>query len=242
MKYLITSVGVLALAAGCGDSGQLPDGAEPPEPELTENATAGQVADGVDQTPEATNVPETPRSVAALAGAAADQLTIARATGLPSLEVTSSTFAAGEAIPLANSAYGDNRSPQISWSKGPEGTQSYVLIMEDPDLPGRPPFLHWIIGDLPASTTSLEAGMPEAPVGAFQTGVRDNSYFGPRPPSGVHNYTFQVFALDSMLDLEDGTKLEVVQGKMEGHMLAAGALQGTYTAPEPTDPPPSDSN
>ncbi len=152
------------------------------------------------------------------------------------LTVTSESFAAGGEIPLAHSAYGDNRSPQLSWTPGPAGTVSYVVILEDPDLgPERPPYLHWILGDLTAETTSLPAGLAETPLGAFQTGPQhapqQAAYFGPRPPSGVHNYTFQVFALDKRLRLYDGSTLADVKAAMEGHVLASGVLQASYAAP-----------
>lgn len=152
------------------------------------------------------------------------------------LDVTSASFPAGAAIPLEHSAYGDNRSPQLSWSAGPAGTVSYVVIMEDPDLgPTRPPYLHWIIGDLTARTTSLPEGLVETPMGAFQTGasIAQNKtiYFSPRPPSGVHTYTFQVFALDKRLGLYDGSPLKDVQAAMKDHVLASGVLQATYAAP-----------
>lgn len=224
MRVVAPSILALALAAACGDADAPPDATA-----MNGDATGDTVVTGQET---AADAPETPEAVAALAGAASDQLTIARFTGLPTLRVTSDSFAVGEAIPMEFSAYGDNRSPQISWSAGPEGTTSYTLIMEDPDLPGRPPFLHWIVGDIPGDVTSLDAAFDAAPDGAFQTGVRENVYFGPRPPNGVHNYTFQVFALDTELALEDGATRDEVEAAMLGHVLAAGALQGTYTAPE----------
>ena len=87
------------------------------------------------------------------------------------------------------------------------------------------------MGNIPPTTTSLAEGFASPPAGAFQTGVRGNSYFGPRPPSGVHHYTFQVFALDTKLNLKDGAKLAEVQGAMTEHVLASGAVQGTYAGP-----------
>ena len=81
--------------------------------------------------------------------------------------------------------------------------------------------------------TSLPEGLTNSPAGVFQTGARGNSYFGPRPPSGsgVHNYTFEVFALDTKLNLKDGAKLADVQGAMTEHVLASGVMQATYAAP-----------
>ena len=53
-------------------------------------------------------------------------------------------------------------------------------------------------------------------------------YGGPCPPGGTHRYYFKVYALDAMLNLEPGaTKKELLQA-MEGHVLAEGALMGTY--------------
>ncbi len=220
MKYLFASIAMVALVSACGETQTVPEA----DPAPVEPAVSSAEPEGV--------APVGSPTMAGLAGASVDQLTVAQIVGLPSIDVTSETFAAGQAIPLENSAYGDNFSPQLSWGAGPEGTQSYVVIMEDPDLPGRPPFLHWIIGDLPADMTSLPAGLVETPEGAFQTGVRGATYFGPRPPSGLHNYTFQVFALDERLELDDGAKLDDVKAKMTGHALAVGVLQGTYAAPE----------
>lgn len=227
MKKVLAGAGLLVLAAACGESEQPPDATLPPNGDATQQVASQETAD-----PPAAIAPQT---IAGLEGASADQLTIARFAVSPMLDVSSEAFADDGEIPPENSAYGDNVSPQISWSPGPDGTMSYVLIMEDPDLPGRPPFVHWIVGNIPADVTSLEAGFDAAPEGAFQTGVRENAYFGPRPPSGLHNYTFQVFALDTMTDLEDGATIDTVQAAMEGHVIAAGVLQGTYAAPE--EPP-----
>ncbi len=223
MKSVGPSVLALAFAAACGAD-------SPPDASSVNGGHTDTT--NVTQPARPSDPPETPQAVASLAGASADQLTIARFTGLPTIDVESESFASGEAIPLEFSAYGDNRSPQISWEAGPAGTESYTLIMEDPDLPGRPPFLHWVLGDIPEDVTRLEAAFATAPEGAFQTGVRENVYFGPRPSSGVHNYTFQLFALDQELGLVDGATRDEVEAAMQGHVLAAGALQATYTAPD----------
>lgn len=171
---------------------------------------------------------------AQLAGAAAEKLVITSQPGKAKLQVSSSSFAPGGPIPKTFTAYGDNRSPALSWSAGPAGTVSYLVILEDPDARSAP-FLHWILGDLTAQTKSLPEGVKDAPPGAFQTGasVAEDKirYFGPRPPSGVHNYTFEVFALDKRLSLYDGSSLADVKAAMTGHVLASGAVQGTYAAP-----------
>ena len=173
-------------------------------------------------------------ALAQTAGAAASALTIntiPAKTGAK-LTVTSPAFKHGGAIPLENSAYGANKMPGLAWSPGPAGTKSYVVIFEDPDVGPTRPFLHWIAANVPANVTSLPAGMTTAPAGVIQSGVRNqNVYFGPRPPSGLHNYTFQVFALDTTIQGADGLRLPELQAQMKDHVLASGALVGTYAAP-----------
>jgi Raf kinase inhibitor-like YbhB/YbcL family protein len=144
--------------------------------------------------------------------------------------VTSSAFKPGGAIPKDNSAYGANKPPQLSWSGAPKGVASYVLVFQDPDVAGDKPLTHWILGNLSGSTTSLAEGAP-APAGAFQGGAHGNAYAGPHPPSGLHHYYFEIFALDTKLNLKDGLKAEEIEGAMTEHVLASGALEGTYQGP-----------
>ena len=155
------------------------------------------------------------------------------------LEVTSTAFNSDSAIPEHYSAYGQNFSPVISWSKGPEGTKSYVLLMEDPDASTATPFVHWIAYNVPADVTKLEEGVPgthalSKPEGARQ-GVNSRGsfgYFGPKPPAdGDHHYHFQLFALDTTLDLKPGAGRKEVLDAMTGHVLAQGKLVGVFRKP-----------
>lgn len=147
-------------------------------------------------------------------------------------------FQAGGAIPLVHAADGDDASPMLSWQAGPEGTRSYVLIMEDPDAAAPKPFTHWIVYDLPADVTALREGLPTEPMlndpdGAKQ-GTNDRGatgYFGPKPPVGdpPHHYHFQIMALDvPTLDLPPGAKRDEVLAALRGHVLAKGEVVGTF--------------
>src|SRR5712692_6614337 len=74
-----------------------------------------------------------------------------------SFSFTSTAFTNGETIPKKYTCDGEGTSPPLSWSKAPNGTKSYAIILEDPDAPGGV-FTHWVLYDLPATATGLPQG------------------------------------------------------------------------------------
>jgi Raf kinase inhibitor-like YbhB/YbcL family protein len=151
--------------------------------------------------------------------------------------VTSSAFAAGGAIPLRHSAYGDGVSPALSWSGVPTGARSLALMMEDPDATSARPFVHWLAWNVDPAAGDLPEGIQ--PAGGAVAGLRQGrtsrdsvGYFGPRPHgSSPHHYHFQLFALDASLDLADGADREALLAAMNGHVLAKGDLVGLFAQP-----------
>ncbi len=146
-----------------------------------------------------------------------------------SISLTSSAFAEGDLIPARHARRGENVSPPLTWSGAPDGTVSFVLIVDDPDAPGGD-WVHWLVYNLPAATSSLPEGVTTLPGGAAQ-GKNDWSaaqYDGPQPPSGTHRYVFKLYALDKMLDLGSGVTKAALLKAMEGHVLARGQLIGKY--------------
>jgi Raf kinase inhibitor-like YbhB/YbcL family protein len=155
-----------------------------------------------------------------------------QARGQSMLIVTSPAFSVGGKVPMANSAYGANASPAISWSGLPAGTRSIALIVEDPDAGGPQPFVHWLAWNVnPAAGT-----LPEKSGGAVRQGRNGhggNGYWGPHPPSGpAHHYHFELFALDAPLTLADGADRDQLVAAMTGHVLAKGELVGLFAAPK----------
>ena len=149
--------------------------------------------------------------------------------GKTTLKVTSPVLHAGAPIPDEFTSYGTNLSPPLSWSRGPYGSRSFALVLEDPDAPMASPFVHWVMWNIPLGSTSLKAG--ETPAGAVQgkMGVGKTGYFGPRPPAGpAHHYHFEVFALDQTPDLKGDADLKALTAAMAGHVLASGELVATY--------------
>ncbi|QQR40956.1 YbhB/YbcL family Raf kinase inhibitor-like protein [Devosia rhizoryzae] len=157
------------------------------------------------------------------------------------VDVSSPSFGAGEMIPLKHAAEGDNASPALEWGTPPEGTQSFVVMVDDPDAAEPKPFVHWVLFDIPGDATGIDEGLGTDPVlqkpEMAKQGVNSRGqigYMGPRPPLGdpAHNYHFQVFALDiAELPVEPGAKREDVLAAMEGHVLAEGEIIGTYERP-----------
>ncbi len=98
---------------------------------------------------------------------------------------------------------GQDISPALEWHNPPAGTESFALLMHDPDAPGAEGFWHWIVYDIPASTGALPAGAGNVrkklmPAGVIQgrSDFGTMGYGGPCPPPGKpHSYYFRLYAL-----------------------------------------------
>jgi len=102
-----------------------------------------------------------------------------------------------------------------------------TLIMDDPDAPGKEPFVHWLLADVPPKAPIVE-GEGAGVVGKNSAG--EARYFGPHPPSGSHHYHFRLFALDKLLKLPIGFSRSQLEQEMKGHVLDQTELIGVFTA------------
>jgi para-nitrobenzyl esterase len=171
-------------------------------------------------------------------GAAQLALTNLPAKGGAKLTVTSPAFAPGGDIPFENTQYRGNAFPGLTWTAGPSGTQTYVIIMQDTDVMVRgAPILHWTMVNIPPATTTLAAGMSAPPAGAqYGPNIRGaaQAYMGPRtPPGPKHRYHFQVFALDVPLAAEATATYAALIAAMKDHVLASGEVIGLGQAAPP---------
>lgn len=142
------------------------------------------------------------------------------------LTVTSSAFSANETIPIEYTCDGSETSPPLSWSGVPADAKSVALLVEDPDAP-KGTFTHWLVTDIPATTTSLDkAAAPPAGAMVAKNDKGGSGYAGPCPPTGRHHYHFRVYALDKTLG-KAMTRSELLSA-IKGHVLAQGDLVGTY--------------
>jgi para-nitrobenzyl esterase len=150
------------------------------------------------------------------------------------LSVTTPAFNNGGDIPFENTQYKGNVFPGLSWTAGPAGTKSYVIIMQDTDGQMRNsnglPILHWTMGNIPSTMTKLDAGMTTAPEGTtFGPNARgaNQPYMGPRTPAGPkHRYHIQVFALDTVLPADAFATYAAMTDAMKDHVLASGEVVG----------------
>jgi Raf kinase inhibitor-like YbhB/YbcL family protein len=142
------------------------------------------------------------------------------------LGLSSPAFAEGEVIPTEYSCDGSDTSPQLDIAGIAPGTVSLVLIMDDPDAPGGT-WDHWLAFNIEPTETIARG---EETIGTSGRNSWDEiGYGGPCPPSGSHRYFFRVFALDSILYLDEGADKATVTAAMKGHTLEIAELIGVYS-------------
>lgn len=150
-----------------------------------------------------------------------------------SITVTSTAFADGGAMPLssAGTGVGDNVSPPLRWDGLTPETRQLVLVIDDVDVPLLRPLLHTIalmeptVGGVDAG--SLRPGT--AGMRFVRADLGHRGYAGPRPipGHGPHHYRFHVFAVGEPI-ADTVTTAKALLAAMSGHVLARGALTGTY--------------
>jgi Raf kinase inhibitor-like YbhB/YbcL family protein len=167
----------------------------------------------------------------------------------PPMTLTVSGFADGTQIPVRFSqaaegaAPGEGTSPAIAWSNVPMGTQSFVLHMHDMDVARNRTTddqAHWVVWNIPASATGLPEGVPKGsprPDGSHQISATGAMYRGPGAPANgpMHHYVFELFALDTKLDVQPAadafeTRANVLKA-MQGHILGKAVYGGLFRRP-----------
>jgi phosphatidylethanolamine-binding protein (PEBP) family uncharacterized protein len=125
---------------------------------------------------------------------------------IPALEISSPAFENGAEIPVVYSCLGMNYSPELVWSRGPEGTPDMTELHEGISTNG-----------------ILEMGIIQG-----RNYLRKLGYYGPCPPvMETHRYRFTIYATDTFLTLASASKQQVLDA-IEGHILAKGELIGTF--------------
>lgn len=146
------------------------------------------------------------------------------------MKLTSAAFSEGGTIAdkyaynLGGQCNGENYSPPLAWTGAPAGTQSFAILVLDPD--GRN-WVHWLQFNIPAHAASLAEAIGGTNVGI--KGLNDFGglgYGGPCPPRGTHRYVFTLYALDATLSLEEGASRTNFDSAIKGHVLGTAQLTG----------------
>jgi Raf kinase inhibitor-like YbhB/YbcL family protein len=147
------------------------------------------------------------------------------------LTLTSPAFDDGEQIPRRYSYTADNVNPPLTISGVPDGTESLLLLVDDPDAVGPAGHIwdHWLVWDVDPGRESVpEDWAPEAAVEG-QNDYGEQGYGGPNPPDGEHTYRFRLYALDTELGLSAAAARDDVADAVTGHIVEKDTLEGTYT-------------
>jgi len=167
-----------------------------------------------------------------------------RAPAPPPMVLAIPGFADGTEIPAKYTQVGNQTSPAISWTNVPPGTVSFVLHVHDMEGSRNRTTedqLHWMVWNLPGNATGLPEGVPmgaQLENGAYQISASGQVYRGPGAPANGprHHYTFELFALDTKLDVQPGTdpfatRAEVIKA-MQGHVLGKAVYMGLFRRPQ----------
>jgi Raf kinase inhibitor-like YbhB/YbcL family protein len=125
------------------------------------------------------------------------------------MTLTSSAWPDGGMIPVKYTQAGDDVSPPLAWSNAPATVTSFVLIAHDADAAignGLDDITHWMLWNLPPTTTSLPEHVPsmaQMPDGTRQIGATAPHYRGPGAAAAgpAHHYVFELYALDTMVNV-----------------------------------------
>ncbi|MES3019652.1 MAG: YbhB/YbcL family Raf kinase inhibitor-like protein [Bacteroidota bacterium] len=165
------------------------------------------------------------------------------------MSLSTSAFPDGGIIPIKFSqaapgaAPGEGTSPALTWSDVPAGTQSFVLHMHDLDFSRNKTTddqVHWLVWNIPADSKGLPEGLPRGatlPDGSYQISVTGLVYRGPGAAATgpLHHYMFELFALDTKLDVKPAADAfesrKLVMKAMDGHILGRAAYGGRFRRP-----------
>jgi len=162
----------------------------------------------------------------------------------PPLTLSTTAFADGTDIPAKYTQAGNQTSPALTWTNVPAGTVTFVLHMHDLDFSRNHTTddqLHWLVWNIPGTATGLPEGVPmgaQLQNGAYQVSASGAVYRGPgAAASGPrHHYTFELFALDTKIDIQPGTDAfetrAAVLKAISGHILGKAAYMGLFHRPQ----------
>jgi Raf kinase inhibitor-like YbhB/YbcL family protein len=163
----------------------------------------------------------------------------------PGLTLSTMAWPDGDDIPLKyTQAVPNPVSPAFTWTNVPAGTRSFVFHFHDPDAALNRTTntqVHWLVWGIPGTAAGLAEGRPagpQLPDGSRQISASGQVYRGPgaRAAGPKHHYTFELYALDTMLDIPHGANEQetraAVMAAMNGHVLGKAVYVGLFKRPQ----------
>jgi hypothetical protein len=140
------------------------------------------------------------------------------------MTVNSGTFLHGTIMPERFTCAGPHRlTPPLTWAGAPAGTKSIAIVFDDADAPIRP-YVYWVVFDIgPGTSALLEGKLPPGARESRGTAGFDK-YSPPCPGSGGHGYRFTVYALNTVLNLPNGTSLQSAWRAIAAATIGRGRL------------------
>jgi Raf kinase inhibitor-like YbhB/YbcL family protein len=143
------------------------------------------------------------------------------------MKLTSPAFINNGELPSKYTCDGQGINPPLKIADVPPNAQSLVLIFDDPDAVSGT-FIHWTVWNIGAETMDIpENDVPNNSVQGL-TSSRSQNYVPPCPPSGIHHYTFKIFALDTKLHLPADSDINALDTAIQGHILDSAKLISLY--------------
>jgi Raf kinase inhibitor-like YbhB/YbcL family protein len=146
--------------------------------------------------------------------------------------ITSPDFTNYGPLPTS-SAYsgcgGKNLAPTLLWSNVPKGTESFAFAIVDVSAPVAAGFHHWVVYNIPGSVREL-AGHGQNPYSEGTNDFPRVGYDGPCPPPGgeVHDYVFELYALNSSQIAGRHLTYEALMQKIAKYVIGVAVTIGTY--------------
>ncbi|MDP1723785.1 MAG: YbhB/YbcL family Raf kinase inhibitor-like protein [Alphaproteobacteria bacterium] len=144
-------------------------------------------------------------------------------------QLKSHDFTEGSMIPDIFTCDDKNISPSLFWENPPLNSQSFVLIVDDPDAP-MGTWDHWILYNLPKNCFLLEKNIEKLPIGTIE-GINSwgkTGYGGPCPPDKEHRYFFKLYALDIILENKKDLKKDALLNMIKNNIVGKAQLIGKY--------------
>lgn len=145
-------------------------------------------------------------------------------TTISHFSISSPAFEHEGKIPAKYTCDGEKINPPVRIEYIPEGTQSLVIIVDDPDAP-KGTFDHWIVWNIDPVSFIEENSNPGL---SGLNSAGKTGYHPPCPPSGSHRYYFRVYALHIWIDLDSNADRRKLEHAMEGHIVEEAVLMGRY--------------